>query len=112
MSAPAAARSVEDVRNHWRSLIVDTILKHAALLALVPPQTRRYTDLPDPPLRDVTTLAKELLDWACAAELRERRHPRAIWQRIDGRLWDFLKAYSTRWAENQRAQTSAQQRLL
>ena len=95
----------EQNRDRWRREILGMLMADAHLLELVPRDSQRVTDLPEPPRTQVVQLARELLDWACDKQARAQWRDPLVRQHIAGKLWDGLKEHSTKWAATQAART-------
>jgi hypothetical protein len=101
---PAPPQKPDQVRTYWRSLVLDTAMRHASLLEFLPPGERDIRK-PSPPPSPEQTIGKcrELLDRCCAAEATGEGRAR-IEQRMGSELWNFMKmlAPSTRFPAHAR----------
>lgn len=95
----AAARSRggnsdAQVRQHWRSIVVATCLRNAALLNLVPWGETRLDKLHESVHRIAIGVCNELTTWACEEEARHNDRTPAMEQHINSTLWNLLKPWA------------------
>lgn len=89
-----ASNSADLVRGYWRSVIVATVMRHAALLRIVPWGTTELAKLPDECREVVARRAGELLGEAVEAERKVApQRPPGIEQHVNSELWQTLKLY-------------------
>lgn len=81
-----------DVRQHWRSIVYGTCMRHAALLNLVPWGVMKLDQLPQTIHRSTLGICQELVNWGCETEAREGRTP-ALEQHINSTLWNHLRPW-------------------
>lgn len=90
----APGDGVDHVRNHWRSVVAQTAMRHAALLRLVPWGTAELGKLPSDVYRIVLRHCQELLDWACDEERRlHGQRTASMAQHINSALWNLMKPW-------------------
>ena len=83
-----------NVRAFWRSTIVATAMRHAALLRIVPWGASRLSELPAEVQKPVERICGEQLDECFNAESRLNHHRAAIEQRMNAALWHALKPWA------------------
>lgn len=80
-------------RDHWRSVIISTCLRHAALLSLCPHGETQVLNLSSQVRAIAVDKCRELLDWACETERRTGQRTPGIEQHVNAELWNALKPF-------------------
>lgn len=81
---------------HFRSVAIETCLRHAALLDIVPWGTASIAKLPNQVRVIATAKIEEVVREACAMEARIGQRTPGIEQTINAELWDTLKVFGRR----------------
>lgn len=89
-----ASDGTDYVRAYWRSVIVETCMRHAALLNIVSHGEKQLGALPAGDVRDVAiALMRQQLDWACDTERRNGQRTEAMTNAVDTELWHALRIF-------------------
>lgn len=82
------------VRSRWRSVVVATCLRNAALLNLVKWGETNLEALPETVYRTALGMCNEFVVWAVDHEGREGYTPKSIEQHINTELWRVFKPWA------------------
>lgn len=93
----AAMKRADDgtdfVRGYWRSCIVDTILRFAALHRIIPWGETQLSALPPDVYRSMVRIAADQLNECVDTEKRTGQRTPGIEQAMNSTIWDALKVW-------------------
>lgn len=100
------------LRDHWHGIALTTVLRHAALLNLLPWGTTKLTALPRDAYRIAAAAIIAERDRACAMEIDLGRRPARIEQDLNTNLWNALQPWNRTAAPSVDQKPPAQHHLL
>jgi len=93
-----------EIRDYWHSYAIDTCMRDAALLQIVPEGKTVLGALPRDVYREAVGKIAELRDAACMREMILGQRTPRIGQDLTAAMWNFLK----RWNQNPNCPSGAQ----
>src|SRR6184192_2418632 len=83
-----------EMRNYWHSYAIDTCMRDAALLQIVPDGKTVLGALPRHVYREAVGKISELRDAACMREMLLGQRTPSIGQDLTCAMWNFLKQWN------------------